>query len=147
MTKEEAINRFKEIRKSFSISIAQSKFYPSKDILDELCDMAIEALSEPTVIRSKTLMPTKDFKGWAKRVRENNPSVIVIPCDAEVVSADRPAGEWVRSGNTLICPICGAKGEDIKDDYCFNYCPNCGADMRPKLKRKEADVVTIDESI
>lgn len=43
---------------------------------------------------------------------------------------DRPTGRWVRSGNTLICPICGAKGEDIKDDYCFNYCPNCGADMR-----------------
>ena len=88
------------------------------------------AEAEPTVIRSKTLMPTKDFKEWAKRVREENQNVIVIPCDAEVVSADRPAGEWVRSGNTLICPICGAKGEDIKDDYCFNYCPNCGADMR-----------------
>ena len=44
----------------------------------------------PTVIRSKTLMPTKDFKEWAKRVRETNPNVIVIPCDAEDVSADRP---------------------------------------------------------
>ena len=27
------------------------------------------------------------------------------------------------------CPFCGAKGEDIKDDYCFKYCPNCGAKM------------------
>ena len=44
MTREEAINKFKGIRKSFSISIAQSKFYPSKVILNELCDMAIEAL-------------------------------------------------------------------------------------------------------
>ena len=44
MTREEAVNRFKGIRKSFSISIAQSKFYPSKAILNELCDMAIEAL-------------------------------------------------------------------------------------------------------
>jgi hypothetical protein len=44
--------------------------------------------AEPTVIRSKTLLPTKDFKEWAKRVRETNPNVIVIPCDAEVVSAD-----------------------------------------------------------
>jgi hypothetical protein len=43
---------------------------------------------KPTVIRSKTLLPTKDFKEWAKRVRETNPNVIVIPCDAEVVSAD-----------------------------------------------------------
>ena len=49
MTREEAINRFKGIKKSFSISIAQSNFYPTKDIQDELCDMAIEALlSEPS---------------------------------------------------------------------------------------------------
>lgn len=44
--------------------------------------------AEPTVIRSKTLMPTKDFKEWAKRVREENPNAIIIPCDAEVVSAE-----------------------------------------------------------
>lgn len=44
--------------------------------------------AEPTVIRSKTLMPTKDFKEWAKRVREDNPNAVVIPCDAEVVSAE-----------------------------------------------------------
>lgn len=44
--------------------------------------------AEPTVIRSKTLMLTKDFKEWAKRIREENPNVIVIPCDAEVVSVD-----------------------------------------------------------
>lgn len=43
---------------------------------------------------------------------------------------ERPHGEWIKQGNTLICPICGAKGEEIKDDYCFNYCPVCGADMR-----------------
>lgn len=42
----------------------------------------------PTIIRSKTLMPTKDFKKWAKRIREVNPNAVVIPCDAEVVSAD-----------------------------------------------------------
>ena len=43
------------------------------------------AEAEPTVIRSKTLLPTKDFKEWAKRVREVNPNATVIPCDAEVV--------------------------------------------------------------
>ena len=42
---------------------------------------------------------------------------------------DRPQGHWIKKGNTLKCPFCGAKGEDIKDDYCFNYCPNCGAEM------------------
>ena len=43
------------------------------------------AEAEPTVIRSRTLMPTKDFKEWAKRIRETNPNAVVIPCDAEVV--------------------------------------------------------------
>ena len=45
--------------------------------------------AEPTVIRSKTLMPTKDFKEWANRVREENTNVIVIPCDAEVVDVNK----------------------------------------------------------
>jgi hypothetical protein len=44
MTREEAIQRFNGIINAMSISIAQSKFYPSKAELDELCDMAIEAL-------------------------------------------------------------------------------------------------------
>lgn len=46
MTKEEAIERFNGIINAMSISIAQSKFYPSKAELDELCNIAIEALSE-----------------------------------------------------------------------------------------------------
>lgn len=45
MTREEAIERFNGIINAMSISVAQSKFYPSKAELDELCDMAIEALS------------------------------------------------------------------------------------------------------
>lgn len=43
--------------------------------------------------------------------------------------ADRPHGEWIRKGNTLKCPFCGAIGEEIQDDYCFNFCPNCGCAM------------------
>lgn len=55
---------------------------------EKLLSKCPSAEAEPTVIRSKTLMPTKDFKEWAKRVREGNPNVIVIPCDAELVSAE-----------------------------------------------------------
>ena len=56
-------------------------------------DEVIDALkfapsAEPIVIRSKMLMPTNDFKEWAKRIRETNPNAVVIPCDAEVVSAE-----------------------------------------------------------
>jgi hypothetical protein len=70
---------------------------------DVICDKLLalpSADAEPTVIRSKTLLPTKDFKEWAKRVRETNPNVIVIPCDAEVVSAD--AVPQLRQTDTLI---------------------------------------------
>ena len=49
MTREEAIERFNGIINAMSISIAQSKFYPSKAELDELCDMAIEALQTDIV--------------------------------------------------------------------------------------------------
>lgn len=49
MKREEAIERFNGIINAMSISIAQSKFYPSKAELDELCDMAIEALQTDIV--------------------------------------------------------------------------------------------------
>lgn len=102
MTREEAIH--------FAVCLKNNWTIDFND-MEEFCDMAIEALqreeaeekgychrikpkeylsadAEPTVIRSKTLMPTKDFKVWAKRIREENPNAVIIPCDAEVVSAD-----------------------------------------------------------
>lgn len=54
--------------------------------------------AESIVIRSKTLMPTKDFKEWAKRIREVNPNAVVIPCDAEVASAEY---EWIPCNERL----------------------------------------------
>ena len=61
MTKEEAIQRFNGIINAMSISVAQSKFYPSKAELDELCDMAIEALSEPiNCVKCKHYYETED---------------------------------------------------------------------------------------
>ena len=77
----------------------------NKDIQDYLfCGLRrdvhnLPSADRPTVIRSKTLMPTKDFKEWAKRIREINPNAVVIPCDAEVMSADRPT---IKQTDTLI---------------------------------------------
>ena len=60
MTREEAIERFNGIINAMSISIAQSKFYPSKAELDELCDMAIEALSADAVPFDVQLQSTRE---------------------------------------------------------------------------------------
>lgn len=49
----------------------------------------------------------------------------------------RPQGEWLihRVAFHLTCPFCGCnlralKNEVFEGDYEYNYCPNCGADMR-----------------
>lgn len=68
--------------------------------------------AKPTVIQSKTLFPTKDFMEWAKRIKEVNPNAVVIPCDAEVASAEAVQGEWSATKNDV-------RGIDT-----------CGADMR-----------------
>lgn len=60
----------------------------SLDYIHKYISSLPPAEAEQTVVRSRTLMPTKDFKEWAKRVREENPNAIIIPCDAEVVSAE-----------------------------------------------------------
>ena len=71
---------------------------------DVICDKLLalpSADAEPTVIRSRTLLPTKDFKEWAKRIKEVNTNAVVIPCDAEVVSADAVQGEWIPCSEKL----------------------------------------------
>ena len=105
-----------------------------------------EAEAEQKVIRSRTLMPTKDFKEWAKRVREENgENVIVIPCDAEV--ADRPMGEWrvvattkpmydrmgvLCWGSVYKCDQCDFTTWAVEGHFSqYNFCPNCGARMTP----------------
>lgn len=72
----------------------------------EALAMLPSAEAEQTVIRSRTLMPTKDFKEWAKRIRETNPNAVVIPCDAEVVSAEAVqrwrSGEPTENGEYMV---------------------------------------------
>lgn len=70
-------------------TVTSTEISPTKIKELEAYNMAVEALSEPTVIRSRTLMPTKDFKEWAKRVRETNPNAIIIPCDAEEAALNK----------------------------------------------------------
>lgn len=104
------------------------------------------AEADPTVIRSRTFMPTKDFREWAKRIREVNPNAVVIPCDAEVVSAEAVQGEWkqteINGYKYAVCDQCHLLADMVEkdgkfvmsmanaDDEYANYCPNCGARMK-----------------
>lgn len=82
------------------------------------------------------------------------PEQITVECDTEedkqkllsalrnarvtrVVEEERPQGEWLthRVAFHLTCPFCGCNLRALKDkvfegDYDYNFCPNCGADMR-----------------
>lgn len=51
---------------------------------------------------------------------------------------DRQHGEWEHWGspfsddsiaNSIVCSLCKARYVEIEDEV-FNFCPNCGADMR-----------------
>lgn len=64
-------------------------------------------------------------------------------CDAKRRLGDIPTadvqpvvhGHWIKTGQSFICPdkficySCSECGYDI-EKIKFNYCPNCGADMR-----------------
>ena len=96
--------------------------------------LAVGRKAVQTVIRSRTLMPTKDFKEWAKRVKEENPNVIVIPCDAEV--ADPKRGEWrERKGFYTVGFNCSECGWFSITETA--YCPNCGAKMDGERREGE----------
>lgn len=54
--------------------------------------------------------------------------------------AERPHGEWEHWGspftddciaNSIVCSLCKARYVEIESEV-FNFCPNCGADMRVK---------------
>lgn len=53
------------------------------------------------------------------------------PVFSEIVFLDRPKGEWVRMSfddKTIVyCSEC-----HLHYEYPFNFCPNCGAEMRGK---------------
>lgn len=93
MTREEAIQRFNGIINSMSISLAQSKFYPSKAVLNELCDMAIEAL---------------------QREIPKNPIVNYV---ADSDGSRRLTEGWKE--DALLCPVCHTYfGEVFNEGYC-----------------------------
>lgn len=49
----------------------------------------------------------------------------------------RERGEWIEDGCCNNCSRCGGEVARYDDDDCyqdFDFCPNCGADMRGKAE-------------
>ena len=70
------------------------------------------------------------YNGWSDAYDK----AYIISTLEEVPKADKPQGEWKRRlvdngfNADWICSECGYR---VKTDFVsFNYCPNCGADMR-----------------
>lgn len=76
----------------------------------------LSAEAKPTVVRCKTMIPYGDFREWAKLIREDNQNVIVIPCDAEVVSADAVSREPLDIFAHLVEDKIGYPINDITDE-------------------------------
>lgn len=82
------------------------------NLLNELLE-----IEEKNDIGNLTSTDRREFQQWVEDLEQ-----------------EPKTGHWIKKGNTLTCPVCGAVGEDIKSDYCFNYCPNCGAKMESEDK-------------
>ena len=106
-------------------------FIPIRDALENVLSALPSADAVPTVIRAKTFMQKEDFDKWAEDIKRQGENVVCIPCDAEVVSANRPSGEWEYLANEPYsrCSVCGAYIDDLDDDK-YTYCPYCGARMK-----------------
>lgn len=99
------------------------------DVVEDALSALPSTEAEPTVIRSKTLLPTKDFMEWAKRIKEVNPNAVVIPCDAEVASAEAVQGVLCKSCRYYdeSCAVCRCPQWDLsrteypkvkENDFC-----------------------------
>lgn len=49
-------------------------------------------------------------------------------------------GEWIEEQNCYYrCSVCGKHYPSFRDNMEYNFCPNCGADMRGEANDKVHD--------
>ena len=78
-----------------------------------------------------------------KTTIKNQPSYVYEALDVayEALKNERPHGKWISHIRSIECSVCKEKffaddeDENCQDydpctDFNYNYCPNCGADMR-----------------
>ena len=95
--------------------------YDDPEPYDQALTMAIEALSE-NISEDGTLKVNVSDASKVKRV------MVWGEKSGGLYYPDRPTGEWIDYGdNEYICPFCDYDDIGISE---YNFCPNCGADMR-----------------
>ena len=119
---------------------------PPKGVLTDTMSLAVALVRDipsadrPTVIRVKSIMKKEDYESLADSIRQQAPTAIVIPHNAELVTtADRPHGEWIGEADgyyngeliydTWYCSNCDYVVDD-EEPPTWNFCPNCGARMK-----------------
>ena len=87
-------------------------------------------MAEPIVVKCKMAFSKEDFEKWAEDIKKQGENIIVIPYDAESVSAER-VGEWEYDfdKDDHYCTRCHKYAGDWEMNLLSDYCPSCGARM------------------
>ena len=82
----------------------------------------------------------KEQHEWDPAVIDDD-DVMALNMAITEMMAKRPHGKWIRHIRSIECSVCKEKffaddeNENCQDydpctDFNYNFCPNCGADMR-----------------
>ena len=142
MTTEKAI----EMCKSIKHYLTGGNPVWSKEEVAEAMTMAIVALEE----QPRPIDPTVEVDLASGAVPRSALNRVTNPPKV-TIHVDRPKGHWIfdTEDGYYKCSECGSLAEidSVTNNYWrSNFCPQCGADMRPKLIGKHADVNIIDEA-
>lgn len=74
-------------------------------------------------------------ENWLKGTGVEKPGVWKDTIDAmPTIEPERKKGKWMPENRTIdafwVCSSCGFPSEAHAANILYNFCPNCGADMR-----------------
>ena len=75
---------------------------PYEVIKDIIIGIPPSVSAEPIVVKCKMAFSKEDFEKWAEDIKKQGENIIVIPYDAECVSAER-VGEWTKEELKQFC--------------------------------------------
>ena len=96
---------------------------------------AIEALKEHRALFCDNTPDTFSKLSYAEKSRVDElDTAIATLVNLPSAQPERKKGEWINRGRIIRCNKCKigyATVKGMKSALTYNFCPNCGADMRP----------------